>query len=275
MSVHDTTATIRYLNATDQKPIYYASRAGADAQFDIDVGFDEREVIVRDARRLQPPPTLDREGFALLQQQATDTDFYNLAAQQDRYERELVALVCATTAARSAQVFDHTLRSDSAAVRGARSIREPASFIHNDYTDASARKRLFDELPAAEAQARCASRFAIINVWRPIQGPVWSSPMTCCDSTTLAQEDLIAAERRAENRIGELEFVRFNPSHRWYYFPHMSVDEVLLIKTFDSATDGRARRCIHTAFHNPLAPADAPPRESIESRLLVFFDEAA
>ena len=59
---------------------------------------------------------------------------------------------------------------------------------------------------------------------------------------------------------------------RWYYYPEMHYGEALLIKTFDSATDGRARRSIHTAFDNPLAPADAPARESIESRLLVFFD---
>jgi len=47
--------------------------------------------------------------------------------------------------------------------------------------------------------------------------------------------------------------------------------EALLIKTFDSAMDGRARRSIHTAFSNPLAAPDAPARESIESRLMVFY----
>ena len=51
----------------------------------------------------------------------------------------------------------------------------------------------------------------------------------------------------------------------------MTRDEVLLFKTFDSARDGRARRSIHTAFSNPLAPGDALPRESIESRMLVFY----
>jgi hypothetical protein len=69
----------------------------------------------------------------------------------------------------------------------------------------------------------------------------------------------------------QLELVSWNPQHTWYYYPDMNREEVLLIKTFDSALDGRARRSIHTAFDNPLAPVDAPPRESIESRLLVFF----
>jgi hypothetical protein len=81
----------------------------------------------------------------------------------------------------------------------------------------------------------------------------------------------VASERRAEERIGELELVSWNPAHSWYYYPEMSRDEALLIKTFDSARDGRARRSIHTAFSNPLAPPGAPARESIESRLLVFY----
>ena len=46
----------------------------------------------------------------------------------------------------------------------------------------------------------------------------------------------------------------------------------LLLKCFDSKTDGRARFLPHTAFDDPTAPADALPRESIELRTLVFHD---
>lgn len=272
MSDQAVTATVRYLTPTEQRPVYFASQAGAEAQFDIDVGFESRDIHIDNARALQPAPTLDKQGFMLVSHRSTIADFYTLAAQQKRYEEELVALVCTVTGARDASVFDHTLRSDSASVRGTRHTREPAGFIHNDYTDTSARKRLFDVLPESEAKQRSHSRFAIINVWRPIREPVWQSPVACCDSSTLQPGDLIATERRAQDRIGELEMVSWNASHRWYYFPQMKTDEVLLIKTFDAATDGRATRCIHTAFDNSLAPADAPPRESIESRLLVFFD---
>jgi hypothetical protein len=53
----------------------------------------------------------------------------------------------------------------------------------------------------------------------------------------------------------------------------MQADEVLLIRVHDSANDGRARLSFHTSFENPLTP-DAPPRESIEVRTLVFFPPA-
>ncbi len=40
----------------------------------------------------------------------------------------------------------------------------------------------------------------------------------------------------------------------------------------DSELDGPSRRAGHTAFSNPLAAADAPSRERIESLLFVFFE---
>jgi len=265
-------ARLRYLIPTGHRPVYIASRGGADAALNIGAEFEEREVTIHNARNLEPPASLDREGFTLLQHKTSVADFYHLESAQALYEEEINDLVLAASGGDGTLVFDHTLRSDSAAVRGQRTTREPASVIHNDYTDASAKKRLRDLLPEGEAQQRLQGRFAIVNVWRSIRGTVWNSPLSCCDATTLSPSDLVASERRAHDRIGELELVSWNPVHRWYYYPEMTGDEALLIKTFDSAADGRATRTIHCAFDNPLAPAAAPPRESIESRMLVFFD---
>ncbi len=266
------TASIRYLIPTGERPVYIASRGGADAALDIEAEFEEREVVIHDARRLRPPANLDRQGFALDRHVTGVKDFYRLESERPRYERELSERVLSATGGTAVRVFDHTLRSDSPAVRGRRRTREPAAVIHNDYTDASARKRLLEILPGKEARERLGQRFAIVNVWRSVRGTVRNSPLALCDAATLGDGDRVAAERRALDRIGELELVRWNPAHRWYYYPDLSEQECLLIKTFDSATDGRATRCIHTAFADPLAPADAPPRESLESRMFVFFD---
>lgn len=264
-------ATINYLRPGVERPVYIASRGGADAALSIGAEFDERAVQIHDARLLNPPASLDVQGFCLVPHDTCVHDFYNLESQRAAYETEIVALVQKATGAESALVFDHTLRSDSRRVRGQHSTREPAAIIHNDYTDASAEKRLRDLLPDEEAERRLGKRFAIINVWRSINGPVINSPLAICDFSTAAPADFVASERRAQERIGELELVTYNPQHRWYYFSEQQYNEALLLKTFDSATDGRARRVAHTAFTNPLAPPDAPPRESIESRLMVFF----
>ena len=268
----EVTASLRYLVPGVARPVYIASRGGADAALKIGAEFEDREFSIHDARQLKQPADLDRQGFALCPQDTRVKNFYALEACRQVYEAEITELVLSVTGGARALVFDHTLRSDSPDVRGVHTSREPASVIHNDYTDASAEQRLRDLVPTAEAEQRLARRFAIINVWRSIAGPILNGPLACCDATTIAPEDLVASERRAEERIGELELVSWNPAHRWYYYPVMQREEVLLIKTFDAAKDGRARRSIHTAFDNPQAPPDAPARESMESRLLVFFD---
>ena len=272
MSEHSTRAVLRYLIPGDEKPIYYASAGGADAQLNIsNAEFEERVVSINDARDQSVPASLDKEGFSLHSHDSEISDFYELADQQHSYEEELRDLVLPLVGGNDLLVFDHTLRSDSAAIRSQHNTREPAAIVHNDYTEASAKNRIRNLLPSKEAKHLLLGQFAIINVWRSISGPVIQSPLTCCDAETLIETDCVASERRAKDRIGELELVSFNSEHRWYYYPEMTGTEVLLIKTFDSAKDGRARRSAHTAFDNPLAPPGAPARESVESGLLVFY----
>ncbi len=53
----------------------------------------------------------------------------------------------------------------------------------------------------------------------------------------------------------------------------MPPGEFLLLKCFDSRADGRARFMPHAGFQNPASPSDFVPRESIEARSLVVFNE--
>jgi len=264
-------AELGYLIPSKEKPVYFASQGGTEAELKLAAEIVPRTVAIADARDKVPAPTLDREGFALVDHVSTVTDFYDDSQLHDIYEGEVSALVKHLTGASRVVVFDHTRRSDAKEIRGTRSIREPSSVIHNDYTDASAEKRLRDILPD-EADQRLQHRFAIINVWRSIAGPVLTTPLALCDASSIRETDLVAAERRAKDRIGELEMATWDPAHRWYWFSGVTPREAVVIKTFDSALDGRARRSIHTAFRNPDAPAGATPRESIETRTFAFFD---
>ncbi len=267
---HSVEATLNYLADSEERPVLYASRAGPGLSR-YTGNRDERRVTIHDARPLQDELSLDRQGFVLLTAPTAVADLYDDAAIETAYGPEVEALIQGATGAAEVRVFDHTRRSDSAELRAERKLRDPAGTIHNDYTARSGPRRLRDLLPAAEAEARLARRFAIVNLWRPIRGPVVRMPLAMCDAGSVAPADLVASERRAKDRIGEIHQARFKPNHRWFYFPDMGVDEVLLFKTFDSATDGRARFTIHSAFEHPDTPVDAPPRESIESRAFVFF----
>jgi hypothetical protein len=126
-----------------------------------------------------------------------------------------------------------------------------------------------EHLPA-EADELLKGRVQVINLWRPIRGPLRDTPLALCDAASVAADDLIASDLIYPNRNGETYSVKFNPDHRWFYFPEMTADEALLLKCYDSATDGRARFAPHTAFVDPTTPEDALPRESIELRALVF-----
>ena len=264
------TATLTYLVDTGEKPINYPSEGGGDVSRNTG-RYEAHVVTIRDGRAMSEPFSLDREGFVLVRHATAVSDLYDDAQLEAVYEGEIERLVARATGASRVVVFDHTRRAESPVTRQAKGIREPARIIHNDYTDRSAPRRVRDLLPAEEAAALLERRFAIVNVWRPILGPVWTAPLALCDARSVAPRDLIASERRSKDRVGEILQVAFNPGHRWFYFPRMRKDEVLLIKTYDSDNSGRARFAIHTAFDDPTAPADAAPRESIESRAFAFF----
>jgi hypothetical protein len=227
--------------------------------------------MVRDARLIAGDLDLDREGFALFPQETAVTDFYDADQVETIYKPELERLVKEATGARRAVVFDLTLRAQDEDIQKARGVRSPVRRVHNDYTERSAPKRVRDLLPPEEAEDALTRRFAIVNVWRPLFGPLESQPLALLDARSIAPEDLIATERRAKDRIGEVQHVTYNPGHHWYYFPRQERNETVLIKCFDSETDGRARFAAHTAIDDPNTPPDARPRESIEARTFVFF----
>jgi hypothetical protein len=126
-----------------------------------------------------------------------------------------------------------------------------------------------DLLPADAAEL-LRGRVQIINVWRPIRGPLLDSPLAVCDAQSVKPAQLVPSDLIYRDRVGETYSVLHHPDHRWFYFSGMETDEALLLKCYDSQTDGRARFLPHTAFSDPHTPGNAPPRESIELRTLVF-----
>jgi len=198
-------------------------------------------------------------------------NFFDADELKRVYYPEVEALVKKVAGAARVVVFDHTLRSGDEAEREARLIREPVFNVHNDYTEWSGPQRVRELLPD-EAEELLRHRFAIIQVWRAINTPIQSNPLAIADARSLAHQDLIRAERRYPNRVGETYRIRHNPDHRWFYFPEMRRDEALVFKVYESAKDGRARFTAHSSFEDPTTPEGAPPRQSIEARTLAFFD---
>jgi len=265
-------ANLKFLANLDEPLVYIPSKGGGD-ETDHVGNFTLQEMRIHNGREDKPSSSLDAEGFRLVSQKTAVQDFYDNAEVNSTYHDEVKALLTEKTGAARVEIFDDTWRTSSLEQQREKNIREPAEIVHNDYTARSGIKRMQDHFAddPDEAETLLQRRFTIVNVWRSIAGPVLNHPLTLCDSTTVKPEDLVSVERRAEERVGELQVSLFNPGQRWYYFPEMQMDEALLFKTFDSETDGRTRFTIHTSFEDPDAPSDAPPRESIETRCLLFF----
>jgi hypothetical protein len=262
-------APINYFEYTGEKPVTYLYEppAGIPARS----GRTTRQLLtVHNGRPVLTGLTLDGQGFALVRCPTAVKNFYDPTGVRAVYYPEVERLVKQATDGARVLVFDHNVRCRPMAKRGENGAHEPVKYAHNDYTLKSGPQRVRDLLPG-EAHELLKYRFAVINVWRPIRGPVQESPLAVCDANSMRLDDFIATDLKYPDRTGEVYSLAYNPNHRWYYFPQMERDEALLLKCYDSAEDGRARFTAHSAFEDPTSPPDATPRESIEVRTLVFF----
>jgi len=238
------------------------SRTGSD---------DRKRMTVNNGRLLADRLSLDENGFVFVAHQTKVADFFDAEQLKSVYYPEVEQLIKQISGASRVAIFDHTLRSGDESEREEKLIREPVLSAHNDYTEWSGPNRVREFLPD-EADELLKHRFAIIQVWRAINQPIQANPLALADAKSVAMEDLLVAERRYPHRVGQTYRLKYNPNHRWFYFPEMRRDEALVFKVFDSEKDGRARFTPHTSFADPNSPPNAPARQSIEVRAFAFFE---
>ena len=104
--------------------------------------------------------------------------------------------------------FDYT-------VRPLAGLRPPVLRVHIDQTPAAAAERVRHFLPD-EAKSLLEHRVRIINVWRPLNGPVQCSPLALADSKTVADASLVGVEHRFPDRVVETIAVK-HADEQWYY----------------------------------------------------------
>jgi hypothetical protein len=264
-------AELNYLRAGEGRPVSYTFEPPPGVPWTSGV-LETRSVTIRDARPLAAAGelSLDKSGFERVAHASALTDFSDDAAIRSIYYSESAQVLLKATGAEKVVVFDHTLRDSLNGSRATSSLREPVRRVHNDQTFVSGPRRVRDHLSADEAAQRLKHRFAIINLWRPLD-VVEQLPLALCDARSIAAGDLVPSDLVYQDKVGETFSFTYNPAHRWYYFPKLRPDEPLLLKIYDSRNDGTARLTAHTAFEDPTTPQGAAPRRSIELRALVFW----
>jgi hypothetical protein len=264
-------AVLNYTRNTGVRPVNYTFDPPAGIPRNSGV-VDGRTVTIRNAR-LERGLVLDVAGFELIRHFGSLADWASFQ-DSDRVKAidypEVVAALQKHTGAEKVVIFDHTLR-DSTVEPGRAQLREVVRRVHDDQTLDSAPRRVAKHLPPDEAEWRLKRRFAIINFWRPVGGPVRQAPLAVCDARTIEPADLLPSDLVYRDWTGETYSVAYNPRHRWYWYPHQRPSEATLLKIYDSTTDGAARLTAHTAFDDPMSAPNAPTRRSIEIRAIVFW----
>ena len=247
---------------------------------------EPHRVRIFNARRAARRCGLDRSAFELVPHRTAVTDFHDRRQIRDVYEPEIRALVQTLTGARDVLIFGDVLRSESAEIRERSQMVPPGEqwdrsrqaisrFAHVDWNRESVADFAGDIVGAKEAKKLLRRRYQLINLWRGVE-TVFRNPLAVCDGSTVAESDLVPWETRyppgpvyVRSRYGWQ--LKFNAMHRWYYYPSMTPDELLVFKLIDSDPT-RIQYAAHTAFEDPTTPRDAGPRVSFEIRAICFFD---
>lgn len=237
-------------------------------------GDDPHEMTIHDGWGRARSFSLDREGFALREFHSAFEQWQDDEAIRRYFYDEVAEFVRRDVGARRVVIFDHTIRARSnekqQTSEDTTSQRAPVMLVHCDYTPNSGPLRVRQLLPG-EADELLNSRVAFYNFWKPLKRTVEERPLAMCDVTSSTQQDFITMKLRYRDRDGEIFVMRYSPRHHWWYFSRMTPDQVILLKTYESETDGRARFIGHSAFDDPDTRPDAPMRESIEVRTMAFF----
>ena len=215
--------------------------------------------------------SLDQEGFKLIQHSSSVSDFYDDQCVQDQYYPEIKEVVLNESGAAFVQVLSHITRSEEQALQGNRLGAH--RLVHNDFTSNLIKHGFFSALEQEGKYDIENGRICIFNLWRRFDPDGLHAPLAVCDASSVTEADLIPADLwNYGGGEGLLEICQssHNPKHRWFYFPEMRREEVLMFKTYDSAMSP-FMPTLHSAFDDPECPQKVSLRESIEVRVMCLY----
>eukprot|EP00049_Salpingoeca_infusionum_P026152 m.24102 g.24102 ORF g.24102 m.24102 type:complete len:415 (-) comp8560_c0_seq2:91-1335(-) len=221
--------------------------------------------------------TLDEHGFTMTLHtpSLTGMEFYDSDKVREVYYPEVEQLVKDTFGCGAVVAMHHAVRNQDLVGRKAE-VKPYGIGIHNDVSSEFA-KQTFAQFAPRMGQGFSKGRFVMVNVWRSIGStPIQNHHLAMCDQRSLVSpDDFVLTDFHIRGMAFEVYRLRSNNAHlhKWYYYPQMKPDEVILFKQWDSDPTKQARICMHTAFEDPTAASDAPPRESIEVRCVCYFPD--
>lgn len=267
-----------------------------DARLDPELSSAEVDVEIFDKRGLWLTPHVSRV-----------ENFWDESEILSVHYPELAKLAKEITGADATAVAAHALRRQGPAEgprlsETAELARDAAFTVHNDFSDCMKDQFLemfehgvtsviSDDVEKGglgiSADDLRKGRLAVINFWRPLsREPLTRNPLAVLDATSIGDDDIVLCRHPAKGEnYSFLKYYRLpvpfintlirpNPTHRWFIYPNMTRDEVMVFKNYDSAYPmPKSGAGMHSSFNDPRTAPDAPARESIEVRVVCFWHE--
>ncbi|KAI0468893.1 S-adenosyl-L-methionine-dependent methyltransferase [Xylaria cf. heliscus] len=239
-------------------------------------------VTMIDARPIKESFALDIHGFAYFED-AISQDILDALrrsdseSEKDMYCKHVEQFVREMTGAPRVIVFDHTLRKrrpELGQTQNTDGKEQPATMVHCDQSEKGALRRLRMNIGEDESvEDVLRGRVQMINVWRPLNGPVRDWPLATMDYQTAQASDMYPCDllRHEYEERGQTATFIYRDEHEWYYLDQQLNSEVTVIKIWDSEDDSVSKFCAHAAFNHPDVPQGIEPRESIEVRCIVIY----
>jgi hypothetical protein len=239
------------------------------------------DVTIRNARKAGPF-TLDEHGFALESHPSDITDWEANYGPDTEYARQVCAIAAQMCGADLVIPMSGMVRSSG---QTSATIQPPAAEAHVDFTQRSADRLAERIYRSRRPDGAGFDRFICFSLWRALTPPPQNMPLALCEAGSVRDDegthntkvdvdvlpvgDAMFADVPGEEDMLAATIFRYSPDHRWWYFPDMTVDEVIFIKFYDS-DHSKGWRAPHTAFRDTSRP-DAHERRSIEFRAVAYF----
>ena len=273
----------------------YADETKAFAHNFPQEGAIRHEVKIMEARSMNF--TLQTDGFQLLKDGDMDAAWRNnpkdVKLLKEFWYPAAEALAKQLTSSKQVHALNHVYRSSAAPNSHQVTIHEGnrdknkqeagvvlngVDGVHADFTPGSRyitqmEEELQRKYDAEHENTGCSKkriRVQVLNLWQSIseRGPIQRKPLCLAHPSSVRASELRENYKKMNgNTVYNLARTP-ESQHEWWYYSQMALGEMLVFYGYDESMP-----VLHTAFELRNAPANAPPRESLETRVMCVFEE--
>ena len=256
------------------------NRYSAANEAELDTLGSTEAITVHNGRELDPPATLAVQGFQLIHAPFEGGDLLDQDVVRGAYYAHCREVVQNATGCDEVRGGGHEYRTGYGGTNGPKRVRRTpngsggayAQGIHSDMC-AAVEKAFLKLIPDER-------HFESINLWRSTERgqTVQMMPLAVCDMTTVQSDDIVfgdgmnTGDIRMYRKVVDQRLIH-STAQRWYYFPDMTEDEVLIFRQYDTRqSELNLRTVFHQAVEDPTMAADAPMRSTIEVRMQAIYE---